>query len=538
MRIFGSNKKQPAKETKAVEEDGPHKVDLMRSINTEGTDLSQPLVREEFRTVNGYIDFGVDNEFPQILNQLYISSPMHTSCVNFKTFALMGNGYEFEGYDKLNPKEKVEFKEFLAKNKFDESLNKIIKDKIKHGRSIAVLRKVRGEFVKFGIIDPANVRNDNPGLFGSPSKYFYSRDFSKGLVSKRTFSPYGVDNNDEHQVLELKNEVGGLRSYGLPDWVSSANWANVGADLGLLHKSALENGIQPSVIYKYPYIMDDEEERNWVKNTKDTSKGVKNYNRAIKVEANGTDNLPEITTLDTTENHQLFEQTSKEYKEEVCISHNINPSLMGVKVAGQLGQMQEIETSANIFMDIWRNPNATEVEKFVNSILDAFGFGRLKLKLNEVDILDEFHGKDTEGEEVSQDKEADARAELRGSVGGVQGIIQIQQSVSEGLTDRSSAAALLELIYGFEPDEAVRLLGRVKEGSGNNAVTDTELESDEDKPTVNDNLKGLTTSENADIYRIIRDHSRGKLNEAVAKFRLKGYGFNEEEINEILEIND
>jgi hypothetical protein len=43
--------------------------------------------------------------------------------------------------------------------------------------------------------------------------------------------------------------------------------------------------------------------------------------------------------------------------------------------------------------------------------------------------------------------------------------------------------------------------------------------------TTNDNLKGLSAKENADIYRILRDYGRGKLNEAIALARLMGYGF-------------
>jgi hypothetical protein len=57
----------------------------------------------------------------------------------------------------------------------------------------------------------------------------------------------------------------------------------------------------------------------------------------------------------------------------------------------------------------------------------------------------------------------------------------------------------------------------IEVGNGENAGT-TEL-------VVNDNLKGLSAKENQDIYRIIRDHGRGKLNESIAVARLMAYGF-------------
>jgi hypothetical protein len=55
-----------------------------------------------------------------------------------------------------------------------------------------------------------------------------------------------------------------------------------------------------------------------------------------------------------------------------------------------------------------------------------------------------------------------AQAELKGSVGGVQGILQIQQSVSQGFTTIDSGSAILELIYGIDPVEARRMLGEPK----------------------------------------------------------------------------
>lgn len=63
-------------------------------------------------------------------------------------------------------------------------------------------------------------------------------------------------------------------------------------------------------------------------------------------------------------------------------------------------------------------------------------------------------------EELTVDQATlDAQAALRGSVGGVQALLQIQTSYSQQLTTRDSAIAMIELIFGFNKDEAERLLG-------------------------------------------------------------------------------
>jgi hypothetical protein len=61
--------------------------------------------------------------------------------------------------------------------------------------------------------------------------------------------------------------------------------------------------------------------------------------------------------------------------------------------------------------------------------------------------------------ETPVDVEAEAKANLKGSVGGVQGLIQIQTSVSQGITDYEAAVTMLFEIYGFDDATARKLLG-------------------------------------------------------------------------------
>lgn len=58
-----------------------------------------------------------------------------------------------------------------------------------------------------------------------------------------------------------------------------------------------------------------------------------------------------------------------------------------------------------------------------------------------------------------QDVEAEAKAKLKGTVGGVQGILQIQASVAAGTTTYDAGLAILEEIYGFETEKGKKILG-------------------------------------------------------------------------------
>jgi len=52
----------------------------------------------------------------------------------------------------------------------------------------------------------------------------------------------------------------------------------------------------------------------------------------------------------------------------------------------------------------------------------------------------------------------------------------------------------------------------------------------------NDSLKGLSAADNADMYRIVRDYSKGKINEHLAVTRLTAYGIDETQAKKILGI--
>ena len=68
-------------------------------------------------------------------------------------------------------------------------------------------------------------------------------------------------------------------------------------------------------------------------------------------------------------------------------------------------------------------------------------------------------GDTLDGNSQAEDANAQAQANLRGSVGGVQGILDIQSSVQQGITPRDSAIAILLEIYGFTEEVANDILG-------------------------------------------------------------------------------
>lgn len=66
---------------------------------------------------------------------------------------------------------------------------------------------------------------------------------------------------------------------------------------------------------------------------------------------------------------------------------------------------------------------------------------------------------DADGEVQVTQEQLDAQANLRGTVGGVQGIIAIQTSINQGVTSKESGIATMVEIYGFNEKKAAEILG-------------------------------------------------------------------------------
>lgn len=60
------------------------------------------------------------------------------------------------------------------------------------------------------------------------------------------------------------------------------------------------------------------------------------------------------------------------------------------------------------------------------------------------------------------DIEAEAKARLKGTVGGVEAILQVQASVAANITDINAGIALLMEIYGFDKKTATKIIGTPK----------------------------------------------------------------------------
>jgi len=99
------------------------------------------------------------------------------------------------------------------------------------------------------------------------------------------------------------------------------------------------------------------------------------------------ENVPDVVPVTSSQNDNLFLNTAKEIKENICFAHEINPSIMGIKVQGSLGNAQELEMSYSIFEKNVVFPMREDMEEMFDELLQILGI-KGNFKINEFKILE------------------------------------------------------------------------------------------------------------------------------------------------------
>ena len=327
-----------------------------------GANLSLPYVNGRYQ-VAGYIPFGFDNQFPELLNQLYYTSPLHGAIVDFKTNAIVGGGYTLETA-KMSSEDKLKLYTFEKKMKLNKTSKAIAQQLIVHHRVYFKLcYNDKGELYKIYNVSPEKVR-----VARDKVTYFLCDDWSARIdvVPIKRAHP---TNRDLEQLYVYEIMTLGQEWYSLPQYTSALNFAFLSGELSYFAKSNIQNSVFPSFAMMFPKRPQSEEEKHMIKNTIDRLKGAANAGKAVAFFANNADQLPKIEALPTNNNDKLFHEASALNTEQICFSHTIDPILMGVRTTGSLGGGADIKQAYVVFEKNVVMPLRDQVEEIVNELL-------------------------------------------------------------------------------------------------------------------------------------------------------------------------
>jgi hypothetical protein len=307
-----------------------------------GANLTLPYVNGRNQT-NGYIPFGQDNLFPELLNQIFYSSPLHGSIVGYKVNAAVGGGFNIVA-DRLTPQDKLELYTLERKLNIKKVVPAVTQQLILHNRVYFKLCfDDKMKLTKIVNLSPEKLRVNL-----DRKRYYICDDWSSriGVQEIRRYTPTC---RDYEQLFVYEVECIGQDFYPLPQYTSALNFAFLSGELSYFAKSNIQNSVFPSFAMMFPKRPQSEEEKNMIRSTIDRLKGAANAGKAVAFFANSQDQLPKIESLPTNGNDKLFQEASQLNTEQICFSHTIDPILMGIRTTGSLGNGSDIKQAYIIF---------------------------------------------------------------------------------------------------------------------------------------------------------------------------------------------
>ena len=327
-----------------------------------GANLSLPYVNGRYQ-VAGYIPFGQDNLYPELLNQMYYSSPLHGAIVDYKTNAVIGGGFNIM-IDKLTNEEKLELYAFESKIKLKKIAPIVTKQLVIHNRVYFKLCfSDKGKLTKVENLSPEKLRRSKDG-----KTYFICEDWAS-RIDVFEIKPYHPLNKEYEQLFIYELPCIGQDYYPLPQYSSALNFAFLSGELSYLAKSNIQNAVFPSFAMMFPKRPQSEEEKNVLRRTIDKLKGAENAGKAVAFFANSPEQMPKIESLPTNSNDKLFQEASGLNTEQICFAHTIDPILMGVRTTGSLGSGSDIKQAYVIFEKNVVKPLREIVQDIFNELL-------------------------------------------------------------------------------------------------------------------------------------------------------------------------
>jgi hypothetical protein len=411
----------------------------------------------KYNKSSNFVEWGKDNNYPAYILNLYnnYGSTTHKSVINKKVKMIAGNGLSTINDDSLAA--------FVDNNGLEEELKRVALDyELFNGFAFEIIWDNAGEKIVSIAHMPLNKLRIGIQTDEIDKPYFwFSNDWIK--YKKDEYSPMfitsfdGVNKSGKQIVYfsEYNPSCDGL--YPIPGYSTSINWIEMDYQISKFHLNQVKQGYSPSFMLNFATgIPTEEEQDGFFREFKKNFAGSENAGKIIMTYSEGKEQAPELTKVDLNDSDKRFNLLKEQIDDNIVRGAEIPPQLV-ILTPGKLGSTDERQELMAEFQDAYISQRQNTIERVLNDVLFAGGF-------KEDITLQTYLGEKVEEEVVVDDAQAQAQAVLKGSAGGVQALLQIQTSVAAGTTSRSSAQATIELIYGFSPEEASRLLGDVQEG--------------------------------------------------------------------------
>jgi hypothetical protein len=425
-----------------------------------------------------WVSYGVENDYPNYLLNLYRRSAKHNAIVNGKVGYIVGKGWTSENE---TPAAKAFLDSPTFPNAYD-SMNDLTQKltldmEIYNGFALEVTWSRGGGIAEICHVDFHRVRADKD------EKMFYVYDWYDEyevrqfpqLNQVKQIPSFDPDNRIGKQLFYYRAYSAGVKVYPLPEYLGGTAYIELDVEIANFHVNNIKNNFWGSYLINFPNGIPTPEESDAIeRQMKMKFGGTDNAGRFLVNFSDSPETKPELTPLTPSDLDKQFDILNKTVQQEIFVAHRVtSPMLFGVKTEGQLGGRAEMVESYEIFKATYIEDRVQRIERSVNYLASFNGVTGLKLQPTE----------------------------------------PISEQLSEmGLLQILSRDELREKA-GYEPE----LL------KPNEAVAPQEMG--------NSVLAGLSASQQDKMLRVVRKYSKGDLTKEQATIMLQGFGLPAEQVD-------
>lgn len=411
-----------------------------------------------------YIENGTKNSQFIKYDELYYGSTTHKSVVDKYVSYILGEELiDKNGYD-------------ISSVLSDTDLMLLVKDYKKSGQAaLHITYSANGLIKKLKHVPIRKLMiNAEEDILAPITGYWYSYDWQDHgrwgdkFIPAFGFGPKGVNGNPLSNEIFYLRQPDDTESYSLPDWEPGIQYCEDELELSNFLKTHIKKklSVQTIINLSVGSGMSPDQIEEYVNSFVEQFTGSGGDTYAITVNKD-KDLAPTITSVVLDFNTAEFQFMLDAAKMNILQAHGVNnPSLFNVIApSGFSSQADDKLISEQSLKDTIIKDYRTIIIGALNSLF--------KVNSETIDLVFLDKGQDIDNLDIEVDvldmesrkAVVSAQASLRASVAGVGGIIQIQQSVSAGITTYESAVAMLENIYGYNNETAKMLLGQPKEST-------------------------------------------------------------------------
>lgn len=337
-----------------------------------------------------FVSYGTDNLYPQYLVELFNSSPTHRALCTTIALRVYGDGFIPSDLDSRLLYEKWNLEDELRKACVDLKIQFGVALEVRWSldrETVANVSHLPFENVRCGEMD------DNEEV----QAFFYSPNWEDKGIEPTRYGRFNPETKMEEpvQILYVKPFSPGSNYYPKPDYIGALAYIELEKEIGVYHINNIRNGLAPSFAVHFSNGQPDETQQRKIKSRIERElSGPKNAGKFFITFSDSPDKKPTIDTFSASDLDKQYQFLSTETTDKIMIGHRVvSPAMFGVKTAGQLGNVQELEQAAELFDEQVTGPYRTIIKDALAPIYKAAGANAVyDVAEVEVEAANEFTG--------------------------------------------------------------------------------------------------------------------------------------------------